>query len=207
MRALLSSFSHDRATYPNEDVYKRKGVVKFLLEEYEPLLTLVENLEEVETANLTRESNRGPDALITFASGRKLSIQITVANESKLTAYGREQLIRSGAAPVGFKECRDKREKGGKELGRALRTREGRLREQVTEVLKAIKKKATKAIERKAKGTWPKTDVLLVWTEIRRFETSYQWREELTTQFKSLGAVPYPSVYVANGNELITLKA
>ena len=207
MRDLISSFEHDRATYPDNIVHNRQGVVKDLVEEYAPLLTLVENLEDVETARLNPQY--APiDAVVRLSSGRELSIQITLANDSYQTALHREILMEDGSATVGSVKCRDKETGKAVDHGRGLRTREGRLREQVTEVMKAIECKAKKEEKRKAKGALPKTDVLLVWTEITLddSEIAYSWREDLTARFKIFGSILYETVYVANGMNLLKIK-
>lgn len=189
----------DRSTYSDDDVHYRRGLVKDLLEEYAPLLTLVRGTPEAVSARLLPKSNEGPDAAINAHAGT-LSVQITVADQSYQAALTREVLATEGSAFPATEKSRDRASGKVVQDGRVLTTREGRLREQVAEVMVAVK--------RKAKNFHEGTEILLVNTRISLDDSSieYSWREDVRKQFQALEDVPYGRVFLANGDELISLR-
>jgi 3'-phosphoadenosine 5'-phosphosulfate sulfotransferase (PAPS reductase)/FAD synthetase len=148
MKAILDQFSKDQNTYPDQDVHMRKGIIKRLLEEYRPLHVLANDLGEECQARLSLASNEGPDAVIRLKSGKEITIQITVADQSCMTALGREVLSQGKPMFPNSNKTRAKQTREICQTGRILDTREGRLRKQVDDVIKAIGKKSpTTALE------------------------------------------------------------
>lgn len=98
MRTLLDSVAKDTVTYPDKDVHLRRGILKVLLEEYEPLAILATTMACVSSARLLDQSNAGPDAVVSFVGptiDQQLRVQITVADQGHQEALSRE-LISQG---------------------------------------------------------------------------------------------------------------
>lgn len=200
MKEVLDQFSADRITYPDRDVHLRKGIIKVLLEEYDPLHILARAFGNECRAWLTHPSNQGPDSLIQLKSGREFAVQITVANQSHENALGRERLSQGQHTFPASKKERNSQSGEIKESGRILATREGWLRGQVQDLVNSIENKNTKFYDG--------TDILLVSTRIRLDDSciEYSWRDDLTDKVQKLCKLRYLGVYVANGYELITIS-
>lgn len=196
MRKFIEAYEKDVETYSNKDVHCRKGIIKDFLEEYCPLYTLVRTFPNVRTARLAPKSNEGPDGIIELKSGVEIAVQITVANESHQEALIRERLSRGQSAFATTEKKKNRRTGEIVECGRALKTKEERLHGHVQKILIAIKKK----IEKFHEGT----DTLVVATRISVNDSAvkYSWREDVKERIKSLGAIPYRSVYLVNGDEV-----
>ena len=95
---ILNDFLENYETYPIEDFLKRKGICKVLAEEYLPLVSLAQGLENVKSINLTTYSNNGPDAEISFLDRKIATVQITCAHEGKGHALFREKILLKGSA-------------------------------------------------------------------------------------------------------------
>ena len=208
MQELIRSFSKDR-TYSNEDIHRRRGIIKTLLEEYQPLSALSSHLN-ARSAHLTARSHEGPDGIIQLQSNKQLGVQITVADQSSALEFGckrtstqeahtRERLSRGQPTFANTKKLRDRTTGQIVECGRVLTTREARLRGQVQAAVTAIQKKR----EKFHKGT----EGLLVVTRISLHDLgiNYSWKQDLKKRVEDLGAIPYKRLYLANGDELIPL--
>ena len=197
MEELLRSFSKDR-TNSNEDVHRRHGIIKTLLEEYQPLFTLACHLN-ARSAHLTARSHEGPDGIIQLQSSKQLGVQITVANQSPQEALTRERLSRGQPTFATTKKLKDRTTGQIVECGRVLTKREARLRGQVQAVVIAIEKKREKFHEG--------TEALLVVTRISLHDSgiNYSWKQDLKKRVEDLGTIPYKRLYLANGDELIPL--
>jgi hypothetical protein len=197
MEGLLRLFAEDRQSFTDEEVHLRRiKIIKDLLEEYQFLYAIARKLD-AKNAYLNRESNQGPDAIIESQSGAQFTVQITVANQSKQTYFNRKLLSQRQVAFANTKKR--KYPVTSKIVDRVLTTREGRLREQVQSIVSVIKKKIDKF--------YTGTNALVVGTRISLDDTciNYSWREDLKDCIKSLGAIQYCSVYLVNGEEVITL--
>ena len=200
MRRLVLQFAHDRETYPDEDVHKRVGIVKIILEEYSPLTALAAELNCVRSARLTPMSTEGPDAEIRFWTCRRIGVQITCANQSYGAALQREEL-RSGKLVFPFQ--RRRKDKATREVvaeGRILRCPEDVVADRVQRI--------GKAIERKCIDYRGDTELLLVADESAHW--GYLERAgfigRVHKMFSSLKKVRYDAVYVCFGDVIVSLR-
>jgi hypothetical protein len=196
----MEKIIHELKTYPNSDIYLRKGPIKDILEGYWPLYILAHGLSDVNKAWLTRKSNKGPDAYIQMDSGKKISIQITVADESYENAKNRELLNQNGIVFITTKKERDKKTRKIVDKGRGSRKRDDFLRNQVERIISSI--------INKIKNFHEGTDILLVSAHIRSdiSNISYSWRYDLKKEVNCLENIPYSEIYFVNDDELIVLK-
>lgn len=199
MEDLLRSYAEDRETYPDEVVHRRIGIIKDLIEEYQMLYAFARYLDNTRTARLSPQSNQGPDGIVEIESRQEFAVQITVANQSRQEALTRELLSREQPAFASTEKRKDRRTDPVVEHGRALTTREARLRRHVQDVVTAIEKK----IENFHEGT----DTLLVGTRISVDDSgiNYSWKHDLKVQVEGLDNIPYNRLYIANGDEVIPL--
>lgn len=191
MHRICQAIIDDRKTYPDTEFYKRKGLVKHILEEYWPLMQLLDHLCTGAKGALTERSHEGPDAVI-LVGDQTLYAQITCANQSYKEALNREIL---SEREVVFPHQEKDREKTTRKIiakGRALTTRVGKLKSQVDEIVEAVDKKARNYHEG--------TDILLIDTEIHMsdIDTGYSWRKDLSEKVANISDLPYEYIYVAS---------
>lgn len=192
MQMVIDAFVNDREEYPNAKVHSRTGVIKTIIEEYLPLFSLAKCLPDVTSASLTPDSNPGPDALLVFRNGRKVTVQITCAGENESTALQRELLSDGQAVFANQAATRNRRTGQITQTGRVLTTRAANTNSMIEEVMSAIENK----IRKFRQGT----DILLI--SLRGSETimSDDWRKQLLSQVFVLADVPYESIYVTIKN-------
>ncbi len=200
MGALLNSFGNDREAYPDCVVLLRKGIAKDILEEYWPLFALARNLRAC-SAYLKPSSNPGPDGVVGLATGKKLYVQITVADQSDEVAWKRELLSQGKPVSIWTRKSRDPLTKEIVEEGPSWFAPENYFGKKVQDIVDAITRKLPKFY----KGT----HALLVSVDVRplmeRHNETCNWRQDLRDRVSELGFIPYSKLYVANNEEIIEL--
>ena len=199
MDEICQRVFNDRENFPDKDYRKRKGIVKDILEEYWPLRKLVEFLGNDSMGYLSPQSHKGPDAVVSNNDG-KHTVQITCGNQSYKEALNREMLSHKMIVLSDQEKERDKKKKKIIGKGRALTTIEGKLRKQVQEVEKAIKRK----IENFHEGT----DFLLVDTDIRLSDTElqYSWQDALRGRVLKLEYMLYKCIFIIHKHGVYPVK-
>jgi hypothetical protein len=199
MQTIRDTFTNNHAAYPSTEVLRRTGISKVMIEEYLPLLLLVQNIPRVRLASLTRESNPGPDAVLLFDDGSQATVQITSAGENKTTALQRE-LLRNGK--VVFENQPTNRNPRTHEItqtGRVLVTRTGYTQAAIDEVLSAI--------ERKTLTDRSDTNVLLIKMHRSEVTMTEEWREQLRVAVFARPDLRYESIYVVIDNTCFCVLA
>ncbi len=193
MDALLRNAYEDRKSYLDESFYRREGVIKTLLEEYQPLATLAAYLG-ASSARLSPDSHPGADGVISTRSllcHPALHVQITLAEQNHQQALGRELLARGEPHFPTTRKIRNKKTRGFEQEGRLLRP--GGLLPLPTEEVVA-------AVARKATNFHPGTDVLLIGLDTRLDGRSdlTAWRRELNEQLVYPDSCPYDRVFLVS---------
>jgi hypothetical protein len=189
MQTIRDMFTNDHAAYPSTEVLRRTGISKVMIEEYLPLLLLVQNIPGVRLASLTRESNPGPDAILLFDDGSQATVQITCAGENEITALQRE-LLNDGQ--VVFANQATNRNPTTREItqtGRILTTRTANTHAAIDEVRSAI--------EKKTRTYRSGTKLLLINMHRSEGTMTEEWQEQLRVAVSTRADVPYGSIYVA----------
>ncbi len=199
MHKIIQLFC-DPEVFTDQDVHRRIGIAKDMLEEFVPLYRLAAYLR-ASRARLTPEGSQGPDAIIEFSHGRRISAQITVADQSYQEAMNRELLAKGRIVFPFTKKDRDPRTRHITESGHMLQSKEGMLREKVNRVIGAIRAKIAKF--------YAGTDCLLVSTG--RFcsasDSGYSWRGDLVDQVNELTNIPYDHIYLVHGMDVIQIDS
>lgn len=197
MKALIVEIAEDRKSISDADYHRRpRGIVKDLIEEYAPLQVLAEHTKSDCKAYLMPESNQGPDGVIELSSGKKLMIQVTVADQDHHAAMGRERLSEGHITFPASTRARNPTTMAIEEKGRILTTRKARLQEQVSKIVTAVQQKNDNFHEG--------TDILLVSANIflSDEDLDYSWEEDLRAHVMSIGS-PYPRICIDTGTEII----
>jgi hypothetical protein len=186
--AIVARFT-DRKIIPDEQVLRRQGIAKTMLEEYIPLYRLMQHLGGI-TAHLAKDSNRGPDGFIQLPNGGILSVQITSAGYGKNEALGGELMAEGKPCWSGMTRTTE-RVNGVRriiESGRAFTTPKARSDELVAGI--------TKAISDKIEAYRPLTDALLVKGEVRKHDPI--WKKRIMKFLRSIDSNPYGRVFVGD---------
>jgi len=131
----------------------RRGLAKDMAEEYVPLWQMVRRWPGIKAVRLTPKSHPGPDAWLTQASGKEMSVQVTLAGASEQDYFNR---LAAEAGRAYFPEqwkTFDRREHRLSSSGRALRAPKGIVQHCAHAVVAAAEHKGCKAAN---------ADVLLV---------------------------------------------
>lgn len=199
MQTIRDIFTNDHAAYRNAEVLRRKGIAKVIIEEYLPLLLLIQNIPGARRASLTSESNPGPDAVLLFDDESEATVQITSAGENKTTAQQRELLSNGQVVFANQGTNRDPRTGKIKQTGRMLTTRTGYTQAAIDEVVSAI--------ERKAQTDRSDTDLLLINMHRSEVTMTEEWQEQMRLAVSARTNVPYESIYVATAKTCFCVLA
>jgi len=186
MRWLITQFANDRETYPDEDVHRRGhrcgDIPKIILEEYEPLAALANHLRRVRCARLTRAGTKGRDAEVWLRPRRRIGVEIRCADQSYDAALQREKLASGKPASRRYAPDAD------------VAVRIERIR---------------KAIEKKCANYDGNAEILLIEDESANLEHLNRngFIARVREIFRTLGSVPYGSVYVCFYNTVVSLRA
>ncbi|MBW1746114.1 MAG: hypothetical protein JRG74_14375 [Deltaproteobacteria bacterium] len=197
MKTLIDEITEDRESISDADYHRRpRGIVKDLIEEYAPLQVLAEHTESDCKAYLMPVSNQGPDGVIELSSGKKMMIQVTVADQDHQTAMGRERLSEGHITIPASTRTRNPTTKGIEEQGRILTTRKARLQEQISKIVTAVQQKNDNFHEG--------TDILLVSANIflSDEDLDHIWEDDLRAHVMSTGS-PYPRICIDIRKEII----
>jgi hypothetical protein len=205
MRQLILQFATDRRTYTDEDVYMRghrcNGIVKAIVEEYEPLAALVDNLPHVRRARLLPIGTKGHDAEIWLRRRHPVGVQITCATQSHHVALQRMELASGKAVFPFLRRSLDEGTRKGVLEGRTLANPEAVIDERIERIRKAIQKKCNKY-----RGN---SEILLIADDSAHWKYLERARfiPRVHGMFSTLRNIPYTGVYVCFGNVVVNLRA
>jgi len=196
MKSLVDDIAEDRESITDRNYHRRRGIVKYLVEEYAPLQALAEHTASDCRAYLMPASNQGHDGVIELSSGESLMVQITVADQGHQVAMGRERLSEGNATFSASVKVRNQITGKIEEQGRVFTTRKVRLQEQVTAIAKAV--------QLKKDNFYDGTDILLVGANILLSDKNlgYNWEEDLRARIASFGS-PYPRICIDTGKKIV----
>ncbi len=193
---IAEKFYDRQGEFNDEEIHRKKGIVKIISEEYLPLVELAKTYIGVRSVRLFPNSNQGPDGEIRFWWRLKSNIQITCASENYQRALMREQL--ANQMPV-FPNQTHRRTRGGTEA-------EGRVLMAPSEDLNHRLSRIVEAIERKNEHFYEDTDTLLVQDELANFRHLNMLHQEICRSVQSGYASNYKRVFVVYGSDVKRAK-
>lgn len=204
MRELLAAY--DASDLTAQQVHLRQGLVKDVLEEYEPLTTLVAYLPNALTARLMPDAHPGPDAIIEIAGPagpQDLAVQITVADQSEQTRLDRARMAQGQIAfPARHKARAPQNKAVILETGRAGENPMARRNARLDAIVARIVAK----INQHYAGTQA---LLVVWRNMLGMnpQGAVDWRVELRARVAGISPNPYSRIYLCSDSEIVDLLA